>query len=157
MIAPGPSRNSSKTASISTPKESVSSNDMVNNHYLEEAKEKSQLKKDKASHSKPSVIPSARLQNTTNGNKPKPRSSNQSTRNWPPSISSCVTNKDVHIAEQPRNQTSFFNSKHLACPTCKKCIYIANHDACILQYLYEVNSRAKAQSLKTTKRYKSVA
>ncbi|GJQ97521.1 hypothetical protein Tco_0008660 [Tanacetum coccineum] len=68
-------------------------------------------------------------------------------------MSSCVMNKVVHITEQPRNQKSFLNSKHLACPTCTKCIYTVNHDACILQYTYEVNSRVKAQSHKTTKRY----
>ncbi|GJV09055.1 hypothetical protein Tco_1346711 [Tanacetum coccineum] len=73
-------------------------------------------------------------------------------------MSSRVTNKDVHIAEKPRNQKPFLKSKHLACPTCKKCIYIINHDACILKYLFEVNSRASAQkkdaqSQNTTKRY----
>ncbi|GKG14431.1 hypothetical protein Tco_0354031 [Tanacetum coccineum] len=73
-------------------------------------------------------------------------------------MSSQVTNKAVHIAEKPRNQNPFLKSKDLACPTCKKCIYTANHDACILKYLSEVNSHASAQktyaqSHKTTKRY----
>ncbi|GJX17407.1 hypothetical protein Tco_0218239 [Tanacetum coccineum] len=48
-------------------------------------------------------------------------------------------------------------TRHLACHTCKKYIFTTNHDACILKYLYEVNSRAKAQSHKTTKRYNLVA
>ncbi|GKD86443.1 hypothetical protein Tco_1357597 [Tanacetum coccineum] len=57
-----------------------------------------------------------------------------------------------------RNQKSFLKSKDLACPTCKKCIYSANHDECILKYLSKVNSCASAQkkhaqSHKTTKRY----
>nr|GEU50012.1 hypothetical protein [Tanacetum cinerariifolium] len=76
-------------------------------------------------------------------------------------MSSSVSNKVVNIAEQPRNSKPFLNSKNLACLTCKKCLYRANHDACILQYLSEVNSRASAQktgaqSSKTTKRYKPV-
>ncbi|GKB47003.1 hypothetical protein Tco_0897756 [Tanacetum coccineum] len=57
------------------------SNDMVHNYYLEEAKKKAQLQKDKALNTKPSVQQSARLPNTANGNKPKPRNFNQQPRN----------------------------------------------------------------------------
>ncbi|GKA81493.1 hypothetical protein Tco_0788185 [Tanacetum coccineum] len=108
-----------------------------------------------------SVITPARLPNIASGSKPKPRNYNQQTRNWPPSMSSQVTNKAIHIAEKPRNQKAFLKLKALACPTCKKCIYTANHDACILKYRYEVNSRASAQKKdahfhKTPKRYMPV-
>ncbi|GJY64591.1 putative reverse transcriptase domain-containing protein, partial [Tanacetum coccineum] len=41
--APGPSRNNPKHVSFQSPKESVGSNDMVHNYYLEEAKKKPQL------------------------------------------------------------------------------------------------------------------
>ncbi|GJS43351.1 hypothetical protein Tco_0568394 [Tanacetum coccineum] len=73
-------------------------------------------------------------------------------------MSSRVSKKVVNTTEPPRNSKPFLNSKNLACPTCNKCIYTANHDACILQNLSEVNSRASAQkkgaqSSKTTKRY----
>ncbi|GKB22511.1 hypothetical protein Tco_0861912 [Tanacetum coccineum] len=123
---PGPSRNSPKHVSFQSPRESVGSNDMVHNYYLEEAKKKAQLQKDKALNTKPDVEQSARLPNTAN----KP----------------------------PRNQKTFLKSKDLACSTCKKCIYSANHDECILKYLSKVNSHASAQkkdaqSHKTTKRY----
>ncbi|GJT39934.1 hypothetical protein Tco_0939799 [Tanacetum coccineum] len=128
---------------------------------IKEAKRKAQIQNDKALNSKPSVITPARLSNTASGSKPKPRNYNQQTMNWPPSMSSKVTNKDVHATEKPRNQKPFLKSKDLACPTCprcKKCSYTANHDACILKYLSEVNSHASAQkkdaqSHKTTKRY----
>ncbi|GJW46531.1 hypothetical protein Tco_0078177 [Tanacetum coccineum] len=40
---PGPSRNSPKHVSFQSPRESVGSNDMVHNYYLEEAKKKAQL------------------------------------------------------------------------------------------------------------------
>ncbi|GKB42949.1 hypothetical protein Tco_0887891 [Tanacetum coccineum] len=95
----GPSRNSSKHMLFQSPKELVGSNDMVHNYYLDEAKKKAQLQKDKALNSKPSVITSDRLPNTANGSKPKPRNYNQQTRNWPPSMSSRVTNKAGHIAK----------------------------------------------------------
>ncbi|GJR53718.1 hypothetical protein Tco_1404239 [Tanacetum coccineum] len=73
-------------------------------------------------------------------------------------MSSRVSDITVNTAEPPRNQKPFLKSKDLACPTCKKCIYSANHDECILQYLSKVNSHASAQkkdakSHKTTKRY----
>ncbi|GJR56181.1 hypothetical protein Tco_1406702 [Tanacetum coccineum] len=46
--------------------------------------------------------------------------------------------------------------------TCKKCLYSANHDECVLEYLSRLNPRASAQnkdakSHKTTKRYMPVA
>ncbi|GJY77822.1 hypothetical protein Tco_0483623 [Tanacetum coccineum] len=136
--APGPSRNSLKHVSFQSPRETVGSNDMVHNYYLEEAKKKAQLQKDKALNTKPSVQQSARLLNNANGNKPKPRNFNQQPRNWPPSMSSRVSNRTVNTTEPPRNQKTFLKSKDLACPTCKKCIYSANHYECILKYLSKV-------------------
>ncbi|GKA02995.1 hypothetical protein Tco_0675776 [Tanacetum coccineum] len=136
MIAPGSSR--------------YSSNDMVHNHYLEEAKKKTQ---ESCRNSEPSVMPSARSQSTANGSKPKPRINNQKSRNWPASKSSCVTTKTVPIAEHSRNSRSFSDSKHFVCSTCQKCVFNANHDSCVTKFLNEVNSRAKVPSNKTTKRY----
>ncbi|GKE10227.1 hypothetical protein Tco_1413778, partial [Tanacetum coccineum] len=156
--APGPSRNSPKHVSFQSPRESVGSNDVVHNYYLEEAKKKAQLQKDKALNTKSSVQQSARLPNTAIGNKPKLRNFNQQSRNWPPSMSSRVSNRTVNTTEPSRNQKSFLKSKDLACSTCKKCIYSVNHDERILKYLSQVNSHASAQkkhaqSHKTTKRY----
>ncbi|GJQ93658.1 hypothetical protein Tco_0004797 [Tanacetum coccineum] len=68
MIAPSSSR--------------YSSNDMVHNHYLEEAKKKTQ---EIDRNSRPSVMPSAKLQSTTNYCKPKPRRNTQTSKNWPAS------------------------------------------------------------------------
>ncbi|GKD79722.1 hypothetical protein Tco_1342343 [Tanacetum coccineum] len=53
--APGPSRNCPKHVSFQSPRESVGSNDMVHNYYLEKAKNKAQIQKDKALNTKPSV------------------------------------------------------------------------------------------------------
>nr|GFA57915.1 hypothetical protein [Tanacetum cinerariifolium] len=122
-----------------SPKKSVGSNDMVHNYYLEEAKKYAQLQKDKALNTKPSVQQSARLPNTVNGNKLKPSNFNQQPRNWPPFMSILVSNRTVNIAEPPRNQKPFLKSKDLAFPTCKKCIYSANHDECILKYLSKIS------------------
>ncbi|GJT25442.1 hypothetical protein Tco_0895379 [Tanacetum coccineum] len=132
VIASSESRNSSKNM----PK--FSSNDMVHNHYLEEAKKKIQ---ERDRNSKTSVMPSARLPTTANGSKPKPGSTNQITRNWPTYKSSCVTKTDVPKAEHSNNSISFLDFKRFICSTCQKYIFNANHDACITNLLKEVNSR----------------
>ncbi|GJR15654.1 hypothetical protein Tco_0798306 [Tanacetum coccineum] len=139
MIAPGSSR--------------YSSNDMVHNHYLEEAKKSTQ---ERGKNSRPSVMPSAKSQRTDNYNKPKPRINNQNSRNWHASKTSCISTKIVPIAEHSRNSRNFSDSKHFVCSTCQKCVFNANHDTCVTKFLNEVNSRAKVPSYKTTKRYKPI-
>ncbi|GKC24150.1 hypothetical protein Tco_1026300 [Tanacetum coccineum] len=79
VIASSESRNSSKNM----PR--FSSNDMVHNHYLEEAKKKTQ---ERGRNSRPSVMPFAKSQSTANRSKPKPRSNTQTSRNWPASKNS---------------------------------------------------------------------
>ncbi|GKF11899.1 hypothetical protein Tco_0049825, partial [Tanacetum coccineum] len=115
-----------------------SSNDMVHNHYLEEAKKKTQ---ESGRNSRPSVMPSGRSQSTANGSKPKPRINYQNSRNWPTSKSSCVTTKIVPIAEHSRSSRNFSDSKHFLCSTCQKCVFNDNHDACVTKFLNDVNSR----------------
>nr|GEZ50488.1 hypothetical protein [Tanacetum cinerariifolium] len=128
-------------------------NDMVHNHYLEEAKKKTQ---ECSRNSEPSLMPSARSQSTTNGSKPKPRRNTQTSRNWPASNSHFTMTKTVPIAEHLRNSRNFFDSKHFVCSTCQQCVFSANHVSCLTKSLKEVNSRAKVQSNKTTNRNKLV-
>ncbi|GKF31587.1 hypothetical protein Tco_0101385, partial [Tanacetum coccineum] len=139
MIAPGSSR--------------YSSNYMVHNHYLEEAKKQTQ---EIGRNSKTSVMPSARSQSTTNGSKPKPKINNQKSRNWPASKSSYVTTKTVPIAKHSMNSRSFFDSKHFVCSTCQKCVFNAYHDSCVIKFLNKVNSRAQIPSNKTMNKNKPV-
>ncbi|GJW54618.1 hypothetical protein Tco_0098703 [Tanacetum coccineum] len=124
MIASSSSRNSSKNM----PR--FSSNDMVHNYYLEEAKKKTQERDRKSTTS---VMPSAKSQNTTKSCKSKPRSNNQTSRVLPTSKSSCPTTTERVSG---------------ACT--------ANHDACITKFLKEVNSRAKIQPNKTRNSNKPV-
>ncbi|GJS58898.1 hypothetical protein Tco_0653682 [Tanacetum coccineum] len=139
MIAPSSSR--------------YSLNDMVHNHYLEEAKKKTQ---ESGKNSIPSVMPSARSQSTTNDSKPKPRINYQNSRNWPASKSSCVTTKTVPIVEHSKSSRNFSDSKHFVCSTCQKCIFNVTHDSCVTKFLNEVNSHAKVPSNMITHRNKPV-
>ncbi|GJS57791.1 hypothetical protein Tco_0652575 [Tanacetum coccineum] len=132
VIAPGSFRNSQE--------EPYGSNDMAHNHYLEEARKKTQ---ERNRNSKPSVMHTTSLQNTTNGSKPNPRSNNQISRSLPVSKSSCGMSNGVSLVDHSRNSSSFSDSKHFVCSTCHKCVFNANHDNCITKFLKEVNSRAK--------------
>ncbi|GKC44678.1 hypothetical protein Tco_1062400, partial [Tanacetum coccineum] len=147
MIASSESKNSSNNM----PR--FSSNDMVHNHYLDEARKKTQ---ERDRNSKSSVMPSARFQSTADGSKPKPKSNNQTPRSFPVSKSSCVTITAMPKADHSKSSSSFSDSKQFVCSTCHKCVFNANHDACITKLLKEVNSRAKVPSNKTTNRNKPV-
>ncbi|GJS81585.1 hypothetical protein Tco_0748126 [Tanacetum coccineum] len=147
MTASSESRNSSKNM----PR--FSSNDMVHNHFLKDAKKKTQ---ERGRNSRPSVMPFAKSQSTTNDSKPKPRINNQKSRNWPASKTSYITTKTVPIAEHSRNSRNFSDTKHFVCSTCQKCVFNANHDSCVTKFLNEVNSRAKVPSHKTTNKNKPV-
>nr|GEW15474.1 hypothetical protein [Tanacetum cinerariifolium] len=105
--APSSSRNSKK--------ESYSSNDMAHNYYLEEAKKKTQ---DKNRNLKPREMPSAKTHHTPNACTPKPRSNNQTSRNWPASKSCEKTLKAVQKVDHYRNPISFSDFKHFVCSTC---------------------------------------
>ncbi|GJZ07707.1 hypothetical protein Tco_0541500 [Tanacetum coccineum] len=92
---------------------------------------------------KPREMPSARTHYTPNVCTPKPRSNNQTFRNWPAFKSSNVKLNIVQKAYHSRNPSSCSNSKHLVRSTYQKCVFNANHDDCITKFLKEVNSRAK--------------
>nr|GEV38828.1 reverse transcriptase domain-containing protein [Tanacetum cinerariifolium] len=126
MIASSNSRISSKNMTR------FSSSDMVHNHYLEEAKKKTQ---ERSRNSEPSLMPFARSKSTANGSKPMPRRNTQTSRNWLASKNSFVTTKTVPIAEHPRN---------------------SRNDSYVTKFLKGVNSRAKVPSNKTTNRNKPV-
>ncbi|GKC54319.1 hypothetical protein Tco_1077064 [Tanacetum coccineum] len=60
------------------------------------------------------------------------------------------------IEDHSKNSNSFSDSKRFVCSTCHKCVFNANHDACIITLLKEVNSRAKIQSHKIRNNNKPV-
>nr|GEZ35258.1 retrovirus-related Pol polyprotein from transposon TNT 1-94 [Tanacetum cinerariifolium] len=134
MIASSNSRISSKNMPRFT------LNDMVYNHYLEEAKKRTQ---EHSRNSKPSLMHSARPKSIANGSKPMPRRNTQTSRNWPTSKNGFVTTKTVPIAEHSRNSRNFSDSKYFVFSTCQKCVFSANHDSSVTKFLKEVNSRAK--------------
>ncbi|GJY68112.1 hypothetical protein Tco_0471094 [Tanacetum coccineum] len=93
---------------------------------------------------------------TADGSKPIPRSNNQTPRSLPLSKSSCVTITVVPKANHSKSPSSFLDSKQFVCSTIHKCVFNANHDACITKLLKEVNSRPKIQSYMTKNSNKPV-
>ncbi|GKC98162.1 hypothetical protein Tco_1168437, partial [Tanacetum coccineum] len=148
LIASSESRNSSKNM----PR--FSSNDMVHNHYLDEARKKTQ---ERDRNSKTNVIPSAKFQSTADGSKPKPRSTNHSTRSLPVSKSSYITITVVPKADHSKSSSSFSDSKHFVCYTCHKCVFNANHDACITKLLKEIFTRHRFSPNKTSVVYEKTS
>ncbi|GJR90847.1 hypothetical protein Tco_0214858 [Tanacetum coccineum] len=66
MIASGSSRNISPNVSNKTSEESYGSNDLIHNHYLDDARKKAHALKDRNFIYKPSVMPSAISKRTAN-------------------------------------------------------------------------------------------
>nr|GEX77178.1 reverse transcriptase domain-containing protein [Tanacetum cinerariifolium] len=92
-------------SSRNSKKESYGSNDMALNYYLEEAKKKTQ---DKNRNLKPKEMPSAKTHHTPNACTPKPRSNNQTSRNWSASKSCEETLKARKKADHSRNILVYF-------------------------------------------------
>nr|GEW29833.1 hypothetical protein [Tanacetum cinerariifolium] len=108
MIASSNSRISSKNMTR------FSSNDMVHNHYLEEAKKTTQ---ERSRNSEPSLMPSARSKSTPNGSKPMPIRNTQTSRNCPASKNSFVMTKTnakvVMKNKKDEDQTIIHNKARL--------------------------------------------
>nr|GEY04223.1 hypothetical protein [Tanacetum cinerariifolium] len=141
------------SSSRNSKKESYGATDMAHNYHLEEAKKKIQ---DKNRNLKPREMPFAKTHHIPNACTPKPKSNNQTSRNWHASKSCEETLKAVQKTDHSRNPSSFSDFKHFVCSTCQKCVFNANHDACITKFLKEVNSHAKIQPNKTTNSNKPV-
>ncbi|GJX22272.1 hypothetical protein Tco_0226717 [Tanacetum coccineum] len=142
------SRNSSKNM----PR--FSSNDMVHNHYIDEAKKKTQ---ERDRNLTTSVTLSARFQSTTNDSKPKHRSNNQTPTSFPVSKSSYVTITDVPKADHSKSSSSFSDSKNFVYFTCHKCVFNANHDACITKLLKEIFTGHRFSPNKTSDVYEKTS
>ncbi|GJU21508.1 hypothetical protein Tco_1154850 [Tanacetum coccineum] len=144
MIVSSSSRNSSKNM----PR--FSSNNMVHNHYLDEARKKRQ---ERDRNSKTSMMPSIRFQCTTDDSKPKPRSNNQTSRSLPVFKSSRVTITAVPKADHSKSSSSFSDSKQFVCSTCHKCVFNANHDDCITKLLKKIFTGHRFSPNKTSAVY----
>nr|GEW17118.1 hypothetical protein [Tanacetum cinerariifolium] len=99
LVVPKSSETESEVQDVNS-----SSNDMVHNHYLDEAKKNTQ---ERDRNSKPSEMTLARFQSATADSKPKPMSTNHSSKSLPMSKSSCVTMPAMPKADHSKSPSSF--------------------------------------------------
>ncbi|GJX26486.1 retrovirus-related pol polyprotein from transposon TNT 1-94 [Tanacetum coccineum] len=139
--------------------------------------------------SQPHVITKNNVNSKTNGFSPKNVKSTNRTRRPQPrnnpkndkvpskSKSSCLSNNLGKIEENHRNLQSSLNLKHMSsernnirlairnaksevvCAMCKQCLITINHDACVLNYVNDMNSRtlnknANVSNVKNQKKHK---
>ncbi|GJZ65343.1 hypothetical protein Tco_0622039, partial [Tanacetum coccineum] len=88
--------------------------------------------------------------NTTNNRIPRPSSSNLKHKNVE------VHPRNVKSSLNKKNRVSVYNAnvKHavlnanseFVCSTCNECLFDANLDMCVVDYLNDVNARARAKS-----------
>nr|GEU99051.1 putative ribonuclease H-like domain-containing protein [Tanacetum cinerariifolium] len=125
--------------------------------------------------SQPSVITKKDVNSDSNGlsstgidntktRRPHPRSNTKNDRVLSVSKSSRSKNKRVEVEEHHRNLLLSKNTKHMlsacnnfkldsqnvyskvVCAMCKQCLISVNHDECLLNYVYDENSRGKKQT-----------
>ncbi|GKA59358.1 hypothetical protein Tco_0758671 [Tanacetum coccineum] len=106
---------------------------------------------------------------TTKTKRPQPRSNTKNDRLPFTSKSSCINNKEAEVEEHHRNLLFFKNKKHMSsecnniklvirndksavvCAMCKQCLFTANHDVCVLNYVNDMNSRDNKHSANVSK------
>nr|GEZ20060.1 hypothetical protein [Tanacetum cinerariifolium] len=102
-----------------------------------------------------------RVDITAKTRRPQPRSNTKNDRVPSVSKSSCNKNKGVYVEEHNRNLLLSKNKEHMSsecnnvklatenvkskvvCAMCKQCLISINHDACLLKYVDDMNSRGK--------------
>ncbi|GJS78269.1 retrovirus-related pol polyprotein from transposon TNT 1-94 [Tanacetum coccineum] len=117
----------------------------------------------KAANSDSNGFSSTGVDITTKTIRPQPRSNTKNDRVPSASKSSHIKNKEVKVEDHPRNLLLSKNKKHMSsecnniklaiwnakseiiCAMCKQCLIIVNHDACVLNYVNDMNSCSKKQ------------
>nr|GEZ12887.1 hypothetical protein [Tanacetum cinerariifolium]GEZ16697.1 hypothetical protein [Tanacetum cinerariifolium] len=112
-------------------KESYCSNDTAHTYFLEEGRKKTQ---DRNRITNPKDMASARTHYTPNACTPKPRNISRCLH---VSKCSCVPSNVVPLVDHFRKSSSFLDSKHFVCSTFHKCVFNANHNACVTKFLNE--------------------
>ncbi|GJT47268.1 hypothetical protein Tco_0955983 [Tanacetum coccineum] len=99
------------------------------------------------------LVPSTNVKCSTNASRSKPQSETKNTRIMLPLSSN---QKYQRVEAHTRNVKSSLDkgnsmSKSM-CSTCKKYLFDANHDLCVVNYLSDVNACARAKSVRSIKK-----
>ncbi|GJV67571.1 retrovirus-related pol polyprotein from transposon TNT 1-94 [Tanacetum coccineum] len=109
------------------------------------------------------------VNNTAKTRRSQPWSNTKNDRVTSVSKSSCSKNNELEVEEHHKNLLLSKKMKHMSsecnnvklairndkskavCAMCKQCLITANHDACVLNYVNDMNSRGKKQKPKVWK------
>ncbi|GKC38191.1 retrovirus-related pol polyprotein from transposon TNT 1-94 [Tanacetum coccineum] len=101
--------------------------------------------------SKP-LVPSTNEKCSTNASRSKPQSETKNHRIMQPLSSNQKSQKiEAHTRNAKPSLTKEDSESKSVCLTCNKCFFDARHDLCVVQYLSEVNDRARAKAVKSIK------
>ncbi|GJT67124.1 retrovirus-related pol polyprotein from transposon TNT 1-94 [Tanacetum coccineum] len=96
------------------------------------------------------AIGSKPRKNTTNNRIPRPSSSNPKHKNvkvYPRNVNSSLNKKNrVFVCNANVKHVVLNVNSEFLCSTCNECLFDANHDMCVVDYLNDVNARARAKS-----------
>ncbi|GKB12999.1 hypothetical protein Tco_0846922 [Tanacetum coccineum] len=99
------------------------------------------------------LVPSTSVKSSTNASGSIPRST---TKNTGILQTSSSNQKYQRVEAHTRNVKSSLDKGNSmsksVCSTCKNCLFDANHDLCVVNYLSDVNARARAKHVKSIKK-----
>ncbi|GKB40918.1 hypothetical protein Tco_0885860 [Tanacetum coccineum] len=99
------------------------------------------------------LVPSTSVKSSTNASGSIPRSNTKNTRILQTSSSNQKYQKvEAHTRNVKSSLDKGNSMSKSVCSTCKKCLFDANHDLCVVNYLSDVNARARAKSVKSIKK-----
>ncbi|GJY81620.1 hypothetical protein Tco_0494371 [Tanacetum coccineum] len=98
------------------------------------------------------LVPFTSVKSSTNASGSIPRSNTKNTRILQTSISNQKYQRvEAHIRNVKSSLDKGNSMSKSVCSTCKKCLFDANHDLCMVNYLFDVNARAIAKFVKSIK------
>ncbi|GJY84292.1 hypothetical protein Tco_0497668 [Tanacetum coccineum] len=99
------------------------------------------------------LVPSISVKSSTNASGSIPRSTTKNIRILQTSSSNQKYQRlEAHARNVKYNMNKGNSMSKFVCSTCKKSLFDANHDLCVVNYLSDVNARARAKSVKTIKK-----
>ncbi|GJW48794.1 hypothetical protein Tco_0080440 [Tanacetum coccineum] len=98
------------------------------------------------------LVPSTNEKCSTNASRSKPRSETKNNKIMQPLRSNQKYQKiEAHTRNAKPSLTKEDSESKSVCLTCHKFYFDASHDLCVVQYLSEVNDRARAKAIKSIK------
>ncbi|GKD14035.1 hypothetical protein Tco_1198442 [Tanacetum coccineum] len=118
-----------------------------------EKKTQKQIDVHKTHNTNKPLVPFTSVKSSTNASGSIPISTTKNTRILQTSSSN---QKYQRVEAHTRNAKPSLNKENIMskslCSTCKKCLFDSNHDLCVVNYLSDVNARARTKSVKSIKK-----